>query len=273
MPRPAAPVSTVLLALLLGVTVSAPAGAASAFTGGASLFRSADDLGAVPVPVDEADPEDEPIGVELGDLCGLLDDAGAPDDASDDSADDAAVRAADDGADDTDDADPADETDPVDEPEDGLGCDDGATAGDAPDEAADGGTGKVSLANVLKRGALDTGSVSLSGPGTVTQEVWLTNGRSSATPRVVAASARKRTAAKRKARGTTGGKILGGSVTRTVRKAGVVHLTIRLNTAARRQLRKSKKDVRITVKTTTKLKGAKARTRTGTLVLKRKGAV
>ena len=64
------------------------------------------------------------------------------------------------------------------------------------------------------------------------------------------------------------GRIRAGSIKRTVYKAGVVHLTVRLNAAARKQLRGAKRDVRITIKTVTKVKGGKARTRTGTIVVK-----
>jgi hypothetical protein len=222
---------------------------------------------------DASDDEssDEPFtDAQLAELCGSLANGGGtvdPGPVADES--DPAFADIDPGdmgtpgqADGTDPADSADEADAPD-PGDDTGGDAGTldelcSAVDLPGEAADGGSLDVSLKRVLAGGVVNTGSVTLTGAGTVTQELWL--------PGRPGASAARKSAKPRKAGSA---RLLAGSVKRTVSKAGNVRLSVHLNRAARKRLRAARKDVRISVKTVTRLKGGKARTKVGTVVLRK----
>lgn len=206
-----------------------------------------DDSGTDPASLDGSDDptaaDQSVVTIDLGSFdTGALD-PGAGDPSSTDGSD---------GTDPTDTSDSADVPDPC------------AAAADPAGEASDGGTTTVTRSALLKGGVLKTGTVSVTGAGRVTQQLWLPAG-GHGRHGLRAAVARKGG----KARTATGGKLLGGSVTRTVTKAGVVNLSVRLNKAARAQLRRAKTSVTITVKTTTTPKGGKAVTRTGTVVVKK----
>lgn len=187
---------------------------------------------------DTTDPADDPADSDLGDLGTLVGDQPDPADATD----------------------PADVPDPTDAPSaDDLGLDE-LCAEDPANEAADGGRLTVTLKDLLKRGKLTTGTVNLAGPGTVTQELWFPGA-----PTASAASVHR----KAKAGEKTSSRLLGGKVRRTVAKAGVVHLSVQLNTAARKRLRAAKKDLRLTVRTTTQLKHGKSKTTIGSVTVRK----
>lgn len=116
--------------------------------------------------------------------------------------------------------------------------------------------GSVSLAQLLLGGGLNTGTVTLAGAGTVTQELWLPG-------RVTGSTTRASIRATR-----TGGRLLAGSVTRTVSTAGAVRLSIRLNRNARARLRGVQHDVRLTVRTVTRVNRGSARTHLGTILVR-----
>jgi hypothetical protein len=151
----------------------------------------------------------------------------------------------------------ADETDPAFADVDASDPDDpvGGDPSDGPPLC-----GSVSRAQLLGTGVLNTGTVSLAGAGTVTQELWLPG-------RVTGSTARAHLRATR-----TGGGLLAGSVTRTVSKARAVHLSVRLNRTARARLRRAQHDVRITVRTVTRVRGGAARTHLATIVVRRGAA-
>jgi hypothetical protein len=251
--RSLASILAVLVTLLAGVTLSATAVAAATPAPGPPVAA-----------VDATPGEDDPIGVDLGDLCVLLAEADAGDESDAPDATSRAATAPDEPAADPDEDNPIGGEDPADTAN-AIDC-----AGDLTDEpdaepdrpaASKVRSKRPTLADVLKKGSIATGPVTMAGAGTITQELWLDPGRA-ATKRIVAsAAASKRTAKKPK------GRILGGTLTRTVKQAGVVHLTVRLNAAGRKALRRARKDVRITVKTITKLRGAKARTHSSTLLV------
>lgn len=244
---------TVLLTLLVGATFAAVA--ATAATGGGWAAATSAQTEADGEEADDGEAEvDDAAGADLNALCDLAGQADPEGEDAEDDPTDAESRAV--TLEELLNAEEDEEDLEEEEPDVGFDCDT-APSGSPSGEAADGGTEKVSRRTVLKDGKLDTGSVALAGAGTVTQELWLN--RSSSAPRAAAAAAK---------RPSNRGRILGGSVKRTVKKAGVVSLVVRLNTAARQHLRKAKEDVRITVKTITKVKGGKPRTRNGTIVVR-----
>lgn len=265
--------STLLVALPL---TGSAASAAPAPTAVHASQSGGDDAGDDAADADDAstdpadDPADEPV--DLSELCALAGDDSADDTAGEDASDD------EDGAISIDlgvldsldgDDDPEDVPDPPDDPGDGIDC---SGADEAGGTLAGGGTHTVSVADILKSGVVSTGTVKMSGPGVITQELWLPAAAPAARHGLRAATGKGAgRSAKGKARKATG-RTLGGRVVKTVTRAGTVTLKVRLNAAARRLLRRTKKDVRITVKTTTRVRGGKAQVRNGTLVARRKAA-
>jgi hypothetical protein len=136
-----------------------------------------------------------------------------------------------------------------------------ATCSQAPAKPGDIGTTTTTLTqkDLGRGGSLDTGSVTPDGLGTITRELWF--------PRSIRAHSTKRTKARGKATTRT---FLGGTVTRTINKAGVaVNLVVPLNSAARSLLRTTRTDVRVTVKTITRMRGKKASITFSAIVIKR----
>lgn len=114
------------------------------------------------------------------------------------------------------------------------------------DEGAtkDGGTLRVSRRALLRQGTVQLGAATVDGAGTLTEDLYVT-------PASVKVPKR----------------ILAGHATKTVTKAGSVTLTVRLTAAAKHVIKASQKDLRIRVKTTTKARHAKAKTRAGVLLV------
>jgi hypothetical protein len=246
---------TALLTLLLGDGGVDDAGAAPASSPAKATYPADP---SDPTAQDET-PDDENNSVEPDDtveydldFCGLTENTDAGDTPDDPAADDEATDpedVSDDAADEGDDAETGD--DPA--------CDDEAAATTTEPKFSD-GPQSLQLKSLLNSGTVDGGSVTMNGPGSVTQELFLPAG--GATTRALRAGGA--TTKKTKANG----KLLAGSVTKTVKKAGKVTLKVRLNRAGRSALRKAKKDVTITVKTVTHVKGKKAKTKTGTVRVK-----
>lgn len=269
---------TLLLAavlVLVPASLTATAGASAPPTAAPAQVdpdtNAADDPADAPGAEQEDAPDRPFTQAELVELCATLADEGPSDDANADEERDPALED-DDALIEIDlgelgapgDASPAEDTlDPEAEADDPDAVERLCADLDPPDEAADGGTLAVSVKQLLARGALSTGAVRLPGAGTVTQELWLPG-------RPGAAIARSSGQGGRSARARRNGRLLAGSVKRTVGQAGVVHLSVRLNAAARGRLRTARKDVRLTVRTVMRLKGGKPRTRTGTVVVRRK---
>lgn len=251
---------TALLTLLLGVGGHAVAGAAPPTSSPRPATVHADVSDSEEAADDSADGEDS------GE-----DDAADPADAVDDGLDFCDITLSSVASDEPgsgapgDLADPDDPGDNEDTPEDDqpADCTDDGTAEQASPKAAAHGDKTVLLKTLLSSGTVDGGTVTMSGPGTVTQEL-LMPGRS-ASLRAVASGTTKLKA-------KPPAKVLIGSVTKSVRKAGKVRLTVHLNRAGRIALRNAKKDVTITVKTVTHVKGKKAQTTTRTLHVTLKGA-
>lgn len=280
MPRP----MTLLLSLF---AVAAPAALTVAPAQGAALPSApATAFAPAPGPSDAApgDSADDSTAddsstdpADTADTCDLttVDDSGTDplslDGSDDPTAEDPSVVTIDLGSFDTGSLDPGAGDPSSTDGSDGSDPTDNSDATDVPDpcadptgEASDGGTTTVTRSALLKGGVLKTGTVSVTGAGRVTQQLWLPAG-GHGRHGLRASVARK----SGKARTITGGKLLGGSLTRTVTKAGVVTLSVRLNKAARAQLRRAKTSVTITVKTTVAPKGGKAVTRTGTVIVKK----
>jgi hypothetical protein len=271
-------------ALLVGLPLTTSA--ASAAPAPSAVHGSQSDDPADDAAADDAEPADDDAGDDSSDdsfdlsaYCSILSGDDSSDDAAaDDSADDGTITIdlgvldtlGPDAQDDPEDADSGDDSSASDE--DCAGDED--SSGATPSS----GTRTASAADMLRTGSVSTGTVTMSGPGTITQELWLPavapakHGLRAASSSKATAKARKgKLKTKAKARKAVG-RTLGGRVTRTVTRAGVVNLKITLNAAARKLLRNSRKDVRITVKTTTRVKGGKPQIKNGTLVARRKAA-
>jgi hypothetical protein len=265
--------------LLVGLPLTASA--ASAAPAPSTVHASQSDDPADDAEADDADPADDDAeaddSFDLSAYCSALDGDDSGDDAADDSGDDTITI--DLGVLDTLDPDAQDDPEDADDgADDSSASDEDCADESSADSTPSSGTRTASVADMLKTGTVNTGTVTMSGPGTITQELWLPAvapakrglravGTSKASAKIRKGKA-KTTAKARKATGRT----LGGRVTRIVTRAGVVNLKVTLNAAARKLLRSSKKDVRITVKTTTRVKGGKPQFKNGTLVAHRKAA-
>jgi hypothetical protein len=272
--------TTLLVGLPLTTSAASAAPAPSAVHGSQSDDpaddATADDSDSSGDDADADDSSDDSF--DLSAYCSILsgDDSG-DDGAADDAADDGTITI-DLGVLDTLGPDAQDDPEAADDTADDSSADeDCAGAEDSANSTPSSGTRTASVSDMLKTGTVNTGTVTMSGPGTITQELWLPavapakHGLRAVVSSKASTKARTGKLKKAKARKATG-RTLGGRVTRTVTRAGVVNLKVTLNAAARKLLRNSKKDVRITVKTTTRVKGGKAQTKNGTLVARRKAA-
>jgi hypothetical protein len=271
-----------LLAALPAALAIAPAQAATPSP--AALLRSADDAAAETLSDDPSEEDatvdsstDEPA--DTPDACEATnaEDAAAPEgaEAADDPGGDApsivdiALGTFDDSSPDpgagAPPADGGDSGDVPDSSDDASDLPDDCAPADPAGEAADGGTLTVTRNALLKGGVLKTGTVSVAGAGRVTQQLWLPAGK---VRHGLRASVARQGHKPRRAAGT-GGRLLGGTVTRTVTQAGILRLGVRLNQAARAQLRRAKASVTITVRTTTRPMGGKAVTKVGTVLVRR----
>lgn len=156
--------------------------------------------------------------------------------------------------------DPTDDTldDAVDVADD-MGDDDCEAALDTGGGTRQGGTSNVDLDMTLETGKLSAGGVKTSGPATIKQTLYITKPSGQTRAAIASVSAKKRSAKVKQ--------IVAGTTTKRVSKAGVVNITVTLNSAAKAILKKAKSNVRVTVKTTTKPKKGKAKTTTGYIVL------
>ncbi len=225
-----------------------------------TLLASLLATGTLSVPsalADDAPTTDDPTATII-DV--VYDDGGeAADDSSDDSAD--ACDSSDDSEDSSDDDTSAEERRAAFRQDD-ASADDSDVADDAGDDSADedtaddescddatdddvlqpGDSPLASLKSLLAGGSFDAGAVGMSGPGTLTEQLVLGNGKA------VAAAARVSRSSK--VRGVTL-----GTARKAVKKAGVTHLTIKLTKQGRKALKKAGKKGKVTLKVTKTRRG------------------
>lgn len=185
-----------------------------------------------------AAPQTENAGVDPGELA---------DDPADGAADDPGDASAtpDDPSDDA-------EADPVDDPADGDAldfCDEPGSATAAVQSSSAPHTLVASLREVLRSGHLTVGSVSLPGAGTVTQQLALAPGKA---PKALRSVRSARFAAGRL----------------SVARARTVRVPLTLTKQGRKGLGKAGKEVRMTLRTTLRLRSGQHRTRTQVVVLR-----
>lgn len=109
---------------------------------------------------------------------------------------------------------------------------------------------------LLKSGKFETPTITVNGPATVRQELWLPAPNGGHTIRAAGGKGGK-AAKKTKRDKKAAGPVLAGKAFKVATRKGEVKLTIKLTGAARKVLNAAKRDVRFTVKTSTKAQGSK----------------